>query len=98
MGQAAIAPRASRLSTVAQFFGAHTFIDNEIGRVLDAAQNQAPGALLLYTSDHGVFLESHRLTDKGPAMYDEITRVPFLAMWPGHAPAHVQFLQPRLAH
>ncbi len=73
-----------------QFFGAHTFIDNEIGRVLDAAQNQAPGALLLYTSDHGVFLESHRLTDKGPAMYDEITRVPFLAMWPGHAPAHVR--------
>src|SRR5208282_3754968 len=50
-----------------QFFGAHTFIDTEIGRVLDAAEHRAPGAMFLYTSDHGVFLESHRLTDKGPA-------------------------------
>jgi uncharacterized sulfatase len=72
-----------------QFFGSHTFIDHEIGRVLDAAENRAPGALVLYTSDHGVFLDSHRLTDKGPAMYDEITRVPFIAMWPGHTPANV---------
>lgn len=71
----------------AQYFGAHTFIDSEMGRVLDAAQKHAPGAMMLYTSDHGVFLGSHRLEDKGPAMYDEITRVPFLAAWPGHAPA-----------
>jgi uncharacterized sulfatase len=70
----------------AQFFGAHSFIDHEIGRVLDSVEANAPSALLLYTSDHGVFLESHRLTDKGPAMYDEITRVPFLVRWPGHAP------------
>jgi uncharacterized sulfatase len=72
-----------------QFFGAHTFVDYEIGRVLDAMERHAPGALVLFTSDHGVFLESHRLTDKGPAMYEEITHVPFLARWPGHAPAHV---------
>ncbi len=74
----------------AQFFGSHTFIDNEIGRVLDSAETRAPGALVLYTSDHGVFLDSHHLTDKGPAMYDEITRVPFIAMWPGHTPANVK--------
>jgi uncharacterized sulfatase len=72
-----------------QFFGAHTFIDHEIGRVLDAIEEQAPSALVLYTSDHGVFLGSHRLIDKGPAMYDEITRIPFLAKWPGYAPANV---------
>jgi uncharacterized sulfatase len=45
--------------------------------------------MVLYTADHGVFLGSHRLTDKGPAMYDEITHIPFMAMWPGHAPANV---------
>jgi len=71
----------------AQFFGAHTFVDYEIGRLLDSVETCAPGALVLYTSDHGVFLESHRLTDKGPAMYEEITHVPFIARWPGHAPA-----------
>ncbi|MES2393991.1 MAG: sulfatase-like hydrolase/transferase [Acidobacteriota bacterium] len=73
--------------TSAQYFGAHAFIDDQIGRVLDAAEKQAPEALVMYTADHGVFLESHRLTDKGPAMYDEITRIPLLAMWPGVTPA-----------
>jgi uncharacterized sulfatase len=70
-----------------QFFGSHTFVDSEIGRLLDRIDKIAPDALVIYTADHGVFLESHRLTDKGPAMYDEITRVPFIVRWPGHTPA-----------
>jgi hypothetical protein len=69
-----------------QFFGSHTFIDAEIGRLLDAIEHSAQNAIVVYTSDHGVFLDSHRLADKGPAMYDEITRVPFLVRWPGHTP------------
>jgi uncharacterized sulfatase len=44
--------------------------------------------MVMYTADHGVFLGSHRLMDKGPAMYEEITHIPFLAMWPGHIPAN----------
>jgi uncharacterized sulfatase len=69
------------------FFGSHTFVDDQIGRLLEQVQKSAPDALVLFTSDHGVFFESHRLTDKGPAMYDEITRVPFIVRWPGHTPA-----------
>ncbi len=65
------------------FFGAHTFIDAEIGRLLDQIELSAPNALVIYTSDHGVFLQSHQLQDKGPAMYEEITHMPFLAKWPG---------------
>jgi uncharacterized sulfatase len=57
-----------------------------MGRVLDQIEKSAPGALVIYTSDHGVFLESHRLRDKGPAMYDEITNIPFIAKWPGKIP------------
>lgn len=70
-----------------QFFGSHTYVDDEIGRVLDEIERSAPGSLVIYTADHGVFLESHRLTDKGPAMYDEITRIPFIVKWHGVAPA-----------
>ena len=73
-----------------QYFGAHTFIDCEIGRVLDEIEKSAPNALVIYTADHGVFLNSHRLQDKGPAMYEEITRIPFLVKWPGHAPANAK--------
>ena len=69
-----------------KFFGSHTFIDAEIGRLMAQVQKSAPQALILYTSDHGVFLGSHRLLDKGPAMYDEITRVPLIVSWPGHTP------------
>jgi len=85
------APRLHELIKPAhnpQFFGSHVFIDHEIGRVLDKAQQVAPDAMILYTADHGVFLGSHRLTGKGPAMYEEITHIPFLAMWPGHIPAN----------
>jgi uncharacterized sulfatase len=73
----------------AQFFGSHTFVDDQIGRILDAIDQHAPDALVIFTSDHGVFLNSHHLTDKGAAMYDEITRIPFLVRWPGHAPKNV---------
>jgi uncharacterized sulfatase len=69
-----------------QFFGSQTFIDTEIGRILDQIEKSAPNALVVYTSDHGVFLESHRLRDKGPAMYEEITNIPFIAKWPGETP------------
>lgn len=70
-----------------QFFGAHTFVDDQIGRLLKEIGKSAPNALVIYTADHGIFMRAHRLTNKGPAMYDEITRIPFLVRWPGQAPA-----------
>ncbi|WP_372350919.1 sulfatase-like hydrolase/transferase [Streptomyces sp. KL116D] len=70
----------------ARYFAAQEFVDAQIGRVLDAIDALAPGALVLYTSDHGDMLGSHRLYAKGPAMYDEIARVPLLARLPGTTP------------
>ena len=70
------------------FFGCNSFVDSEIGRVLEAIEKYAPDALIVYTSDHGDFLESHSLNaSKGPAMYDEICRIPLLIKWPGVTPA-----------
>ncbi|MEI8241685.1 MAG: sulfatase-like hydrolase/transferase [bacterium] len=69
------------------FFGSNEFVDHEIGRVLEVVDQACPDALVAYTSDHGHMALSHRLHIKGPAMYDEITRVPFIVRWPGHAPA-----------
>jgi len=60
------------------FFGCNTYIDSEIGRVLRTIKDYADDALIIYTSDHGDFLESHHLTGKGPAAYDEITKIPLL--------------------
>ncbi len=69
------------------YFGCNTFVDSEIGRVLDAIDADAPDALAVYTSDHGHMQLSHRLHIKGPAMYDEIARIPFILRWPDHSPA-----------
>lgn len=64
------------------FFGCNSYVDYEIGRVLGAIDKYAPDALVIYTSDHGDALESHSITNKGPVMYDEVTRIPFIMRWP----------------
>ena len=71
----------------ADFLGCNAFVDYEIGRVLDAIDQFAPQALVIYTADHGDHLGSHSLNNKGASMYDEITNIPFLVRWPGVTPA-----------
>ena len=68
------------------FFGCNSYVDAEIGRVLDALDRHAPDSLVIYTADHGDMLGSHCLDGKGPAMYEEITAIPFLVRYPGVAP------------
>ena len=60
------------------FFGCNSYVDYEIGRVLDAADAYADDALIIYTADHGEMMQSHSIHGKGPATYDEITRIPFI--------------------
>ncbi|MBI2299555.1 MAG: sulfatase-like hydrolase/transferase [Armatimonadetes bacterium] len=69
------------------FLACNSFVDHQLGRVLDAIDRHAPEALVIYTSDHGDALASHCLHGKGPAMYEEMTHIPFLVRWPGEAPA-----------
>jgi arylsulfatase A-like enzyme len=76
--------RSNFIEKDAWFLGCNSFVDYEIGRVLEAARKKAPDALIIYTSDHGDFMGSHRLSGKGPAFYEEITHIPFLVKWPGH--------------
>ena len=64
-------------------FGCNSFVDYEIGRVLRAIEKYAKDAVILYTSDHGDMLYSHNLWAKGPAAYDEITRIPFIVKGKG---------------
>ncbi|MDL2232270.1 sulfatase-like hydrolase/transferase [Ruminococcaceae bacterium OttesenSCG-928-L11] len=59
-------------------FGCNSYVDYEIGRVMDAVEQYAEDAIVIYTSDHGDMLCSHNLGGKGPAAYDEITRIPLI--------------------
>ncbi len=60
------------------FFGCNSYVDYEIGRVLQAVEKYAPDALIIYTSDHGDMLCSHCLEGKGPVAYNEITNIPMI--------------------
>lgn len=65
------------------FYACNSYCDYEIGRVLDAIEENVPEALAIYTSDHGDMLGAHRITGKGPAMYEEVAKIPFLVRWKG---------------
>lgn len=83
--------------TAFALLGCNAFVDKEIGRVLDSVRNNAEDACIMYTSDHGASLGAHGLNDKGPAMYEEITNIPFLVEWPSTVPNTVVEDQP-LSH
>ncbi len=76
------------------YFGCNSFVDSEIGRVIDAVHAHAgdgaghlENTYIIFTSDHGDMLGAHRLRGKGPAMYEEITRMPLIVEQPGGAGA-----------
>ena len=62
--------------------GCNSFVDSEIGRVLDKARSATPDAMRMFTSDHGDAMNAHCLYAKGPAVYDEIARIPLIFAGP----------------
>ena len=66
----------------------NSFVDYEMGRVIEAIDEYAPEAMVIYTSDHGEANQNHCLNSKGPAMYEEITNIPFIVRWPEVTPAN----------
>jgi arylsulfatase A-like enzyme len=73
---------------IAVYWGYITLIDQQIGRVMDAMQRLGlvDDTAVFFTCDHGEFTGSHRLHDKGPAMYEDIYHTPGIIRIPG-APA-----------
>ena len=71
----------------AAYFGLCTFLDRQVGRVLDAleASGQADETLVLFTSDHGEMLGEKGFWTKSN-MYDSAARVPLLLAGPGVEP------------
>lgn len=85
-----VAGRISPAGTVRHplYLGCNSFVDAEIGRVIDAVHAYAPeNTWIIFTSDHGDMLGAHQLTGKGPVMYEEIAHIPFIVSPPsGGAP------------
>ncbi len=61
------------------YFGCNSFVDAEIGRVIDAVDRYAPeNTWIVYTSDHGEMMGSHGINSKGATVYQEMANVPLI--------------------
>lgn len=58
-------------------------VDREIGTVLDALARRDVPPITVFSTDHGDLGGAHGLPYKGPAMYEELVRVPLVISWPG---------------
>jgi arylsulfatase A-like enzyme len=57
-------------------------VDKEIGTVIDAVSRQSRAPITVFSTDHGDLGGAHGLPYKGPAMYEELVRVPLVISWP----------------
>lgn len=60
------------------FLGCNTFVDYEIGRVIETINRLVPDALVIFTSDHGDMLGAHKLQMKNACAYKEVANVPLI--------------------
>lgn len=69
---------------VAKYFGFVTFIDHQIGRILEALdEKKTRNTAVIHTADHGDFTGGHHQFNKGPLMYEDTYHIPLIARWPG---------------
>ena len=60
------------------YLGCNSFVDSEIGRVIDRVNTIAPDALIIFTTDHGDMLGAHCLDGKNATAYRETANVPLI--------------------
>lgn len=76
----------------ARYWGMCSLVDTAVGRILAALAetDQDEDTIIVFTSDHGDMMASHRLMGKG-VQFEESTRVPMLLHVPGQREErHVQ--------
>jgi len=82
-------PWEQQAKSIARYYGACTFIDEHLGRMLDVLDRtgQADNTLVIFTSDHGDMLGAHGVYLKSPFPFEPAWRIPLVVRLPGAIPA-----------
>jgi choline-sulfatase len=72
----------------ARYYGEITYIDECLGRILDAveARGDAQDTLICFFADHGDHMGDHNAWQK-ESFFEQACHVPFLVSWPSRLPA-----------
>src|SRR5690606_20903798 len=78
-------PNEQTSRRTASYYGMISFIDEQVGRMLEALDRtgQRENTLVVFMSDHGEMLGDHGLVRKGCRFYEGLVRVPLILSWPG---------------
>ena len=76
---------------IARYWGLCSLVDTHVGTILDTLDQcgLTDDTIVVFTSDHGDLMGSHRLRGKG-LMFEESVRVPLLIHVPGETSKHVK--------
>ena len=82
--QAHKASEEQRRRFMAVYFGMISWVDEQIGRVLEAlrAQGLEENTIVVFTSDHGEFCFDHGMCKKDLVLLDSLLHVPLFIRWP----------------
>ena len=72
---------------LADYYGVITYLDEQIGRILDALKESGEyeNTIIIFSSDHGLALGSHGLMGK-QSLYEDAMKAPLIVAGPGIAP------------
>jgi arylsulfatase A-like enzyme len=69
---------------IATTYGMVSYLDHEVGRVMDALEEQGlrENTIVVFLSDHGAMMGDHWMLRKGPFQFEGLLRVPMIWSWP----------------
>ncbi|MCL4692797.1 MAG: sulfatase-like hydrolase/transferase [Candidatus Hydrogenedentes bacterium] len=97
-GDLDLATEAGWRRLIANYWGLVSQVDRSVGAILATLEELglAEDTIVVYTSDHGDMMGSHKLVEKG-YMYEEAMRVPWLIRYPRFQRRH-EVLKGRFSH